>query len=338
MDLDIIQLTFQRLLSENLIEKHLTVSWHAGEPLIMSVSFYESAFQLIDKMTSKLGIKITHNIQTNGTLFTNEFCNLFKNYKVDIGISLDGPKFLHDSNRVYRNGNGSFDVIMKGINLLKEYQIPFHSICVLTENSLNYPNEILEYFEEIGVIMLGFNVEEIEGFNHQSFMVKSESLLSYTNFMKVIYDLTKVKKYSFKIREFKRVTREILYGKFLSGALNQPLTHLSITNDGYFSTFSPELVTNTHPNYGNFHFGNIKTDNIKSIYSNSKFNLINNEIQQGVKKCKETCEYFISCGGGAPSNKVHESGTFNTTVTNFCNFTEKVYAKIVFEDLESMIT
>ena len=55
------------------------------------------------------------------------------------------------------------------------------------------------------------------------------------------------------------------------------------------------------------------------------------DIRKGVKLCKKNCQYFDLCGGGAPSNKIHENGSFASTETNFCKLHKQVPIEIVFE-------
>ena len=101
--------------------------------------------------------------------------------------------------------------------------------------------------------------------------------------------------------------------------MTQPMRILTIDTSGNFSTFSPELIGMKDEKYQDFNFGNIYKDSFTSIKNNEKFNIVFNEITKGIKKCYESCEYFNLCGGGAPSNKLYENGTFNSTETNKCN-------------------
>ena len=61
------------------------------------------------------------------------------------------------------------------------------------------------------------------------------------------------------------------------------------------------------------------------------------EILSGIKKCKDECEYFSLCGGGAPSNKYYENGSFDTTETNFCLFSKKLLVDTFLTEIENKI-
>jgi uncharacterized protein len=79
------------------------------------------------------------------------------------------------------------------------------------------------------------------------------------------------------------------------------------------------------------------TDSLVSITRNPGFVLINQEIQEGMKMCQKSCEYFSYCGGGAPSNKFYENGSFASKDTMYCQHTVKLPFDIVLADLEKTI-
>src|SRR5204862_7471089 len=81
---------------------------------------------------------------------------------------------------------------------------------------------------------------------------------------------------------------------------NTPMAILSFDYEGNISTFSPELLSSTHPVYGRFTFGNVFNTTLEGIFTNEKFVKIHSSIQRGIAKCQERCEYFALCGGGAP--------------------------------------
>src|SRR5262249_28891702 len=152
----------RHILSSGVIGRQLSVIWHAGEPLILPHQYYEAAFEIFERWRPP-GTVLTHHFQTNGTLITPEWCRVFQRDTVKCGVSVDGPARLHDQHRRTRRGAGTHKVVMNGIRLLKEAQIPYHVICVLTRESLRWPDEIFDFFLDLGVRYLCFNVEEIEG-------------------------------------------------------------------------------------------------------------------------------------------------------------------------------
>jgi radical SAM protein with 4Fe4S-binding SPASM domain len=114
---------------------------------------------------------------------------------------------------------------------------------------------------------------------------------------------------------------------------------LSFDCEGNVSTFSPELLTVKHEKYNNFVFANVSNkgpnDPSTQLDLSQKFIDVCSEIQNGISKCRETCEYFAFCGGGAPSNKLHENGSFDSTKTLRCKLRVRALIDVCLEHLES---
>ena len=190
LSVELLELIFRNLFLSLFVREDFTVVWHAGEPLSIPVQFYESAFKLINEVSGKYNCKnypFTHSIQTNGTLINQAWCDLIKKYNVKIGVSLDGPVFLHDAHRKTRTGLGTHAGTMRGISSLQQNGIEFSVITVLTQESLKYPDEIFEFFTENHIKRVGFNIEETEGINLSSSLEDSESEENYRTFMRRIY-------------------------------------------------------------------------------------------------------------------------------------------------------
>ncbi len=337
LSLDLIEPIFKNLFQSQFIDKQFTVVWHAGEPLTMPITFYESAFDQIKQLDREFNSSrclISHAFQTNGTLINQAWCDLIKKYQVKIGVSLDGPAFIHDAHRQTRKGLGTHASTMRGISLLQANQIDFSVIAVLTNNSLNFPEEIFNFFREHQIRNVGFNIDETEGANETSSLGKDDAEERYRTFMKRLYELAKSTKGYLKVREFEQ-TKNFIYEKCnaLQGQFT-PFTMINIAYNGDFSTFSPELLSMKSSHYGDFILGNVQQDSFDSICKTDKFQRIDRDIQAGVELCKRTCQYFSLCGGGAPSNKYFENGSFATSETMYCKYTKKIIVDIVLEDIE----
>ncbi|MGB3403645.1 MAG: cyclophane-forming radical SAM/SPASM peptide maturase GrrM/OscB [Microcoleaceae cyanobacterium] len=340
--LELLEPIFKDLFSSPYLKEDFTIVWHSGEPLTMPIRFYESAFETINQLSEQYNhnhYKIYHSIQTNATVINQAWCDFFKQHPVKIGVSLDGPAFLHDKNRKTRTGLGTHASTMRGISWLEKNDIHFNVIAVLTKESLDYPDEIYQFFSENNIKRVGFNVEETEGINQNSSLESTDTDIDvkHYQFMKRFYELTKQPNCKFTVREFERVKRSIMRGADMGRGQSDPYTIISIDHKGDFMTFSPELLSLETPDYGKFVIGNILQDSFESATQTEKFKTITHEIKAGVNACKETCEYFSLCGGGAPANKYFENGSFNSTETLHCRYTQKALVNIVLQDLEESL-
>jgi uncharacterized protein len=162
MEHDTITTLFAKLFASGWADRQLTVIWHAGEPLVLPAAYYEAAFTAIEAMRPD-EVEVRHAMQTNGMLITPEWCGLFRKWGVGVGVSIDGPRHLHDAHRVTRSGRGTFDRTIAGIRLLRQEEVPFHVISVLSQGGVDAPEEMLEFYLAEGIQDVCFNVEESEG-------------------------------------------------------------------------------------------------------------------------------------------------------------------------------
>lgn len=339
--------TFTKIL-ERLVESHfvgdkISFVWHAGEPLALPLSYYSELFDKIELFPTLAG-KVTHSIQTNGMLINDDWCRFFNKHGVSVGVSIDGPDFIHDAHRKDRRGRGTLARVLEGFECLERHRVSSHVIAVLTSNSLDYAEEIFRFFLELGVTNLGFNIEEKEGVNDATSLETSDMDERVRGFFRRTYELQKQHGNRLKIREFDHAFRAIALSdlerpenvKWLNDQ-STPISILSIDHAGSFSTFSPELLGMNEPKYGDFVFGNVYEDTFDSMWTRPNFIETLVEINKGVERCRANCEYFSLCGGGAPSNKLYENGTFDSGETLYCRYTIQYPLDIALNELESQL-
>lgn len=339
MSYDVIAKTVEKIQECGLIGKELSVVWHAGEPLAAGIEFYRQAHSIIKSQLDE-NVKIKHCIQSNGTLISDAWCELFTEIDVHLGLSIDGPEHINDRYRKTKRGGGSLQSVLKGVEVLQKNNIPFHTISVVTKDSLKCPDEIFWFLYGLKPQSIAFNVEEVEG-THQESTISNIKEDEYRSFLRRMHELSfEINDPNF-IREFRQAHTSIMSTLQrdiqIISMENNPLSIINVDIQGNFSTFSPELLGMEHPMYGNFILGNMKTDHLKEITSVEKFQKITNAIKDGVKKCQESCDYFFFCGGGAPSNKLFENGSFNSTETLHCRYSKKMVIDTALERVQSII-
>jgi uncharacterized protein len=341
LSLDLIGPIFKEIFTSRFFDDNFTVCWHAGEPLAVPISFYKSAFDLINEAAQEYRCKdfsFNHSFQTNGTLITQAWCDLFNQHPVHVGVSIDGPAFIHDAHRKTRTGKGSHAQTLRGIHYLQKNQIPYSVIAVLTEDSLDYPDEIFSFFRENNITDIGFNMEETEGIHKSSSLDKQGIQERYRTFIKRFWDLTAQYEQEFKVREFEATCSLIYTEERLNYTeMNHPFSIVNIDHQGNFATFDPELLSVKTERYGDFILGNILKDSLESVCHSEKFKKIYQDIQDGVNLCRQTCSYFGMCGGGAGSNKYWENGSFNSSETKACQYRIQVITDLIVEELENSL-
>jgi uncharacterized protein len=339
MSPDTLRLAVERIFATDLVSDEVTFVWHAGEPLAVPISWYEMAFDLIAELTPPQ-TKVVHSFQSNGTLINDRWCEFIKRRGVCMGLSIDGPDFIHDAHRKTRAGVGTHLSAMRGASLLQKHEISFHVIAVVTRESLSHADEIFDFFLANGMMHFGFNIEELEG-AHTHSSLDGEGDDAIESFFRRIFTLQKSRKGEVRVREFDAALHRVLMGRdeavshfVYENEQVRPFGILSVDWEGNFSSFSPELLGLSHDLYGDFSFGNMHRDALLDMPGNPKFIRVLSDIQSGVELCRQSCEYFKVCGGGAPANKLFENQSFATTETRYCRYAVKVPTQIVLEDLE----
>ena len=137
-------------------QKMIDMIWHGGEPLLVGIPYFKKVLVLQRSLEKSTGTKFCNKVQTNGTLLTVDWIEFFMNENIGIGISLDGPEWVHDVNRKYRNGKSSFNSIMRSIVMLKEMNAKFSILSVVTNISSAYGKDIFKFFVENGIKSFDF--------------------------------------------------------------------------------------------------------------------------------------------------------------------------------------
>lgn len=128
--------------------------WHGGETMMRPLSFYQKALELQKKYAR--GRMIDNAFQTNGTMLTDEWCRFFKENNWLVGVSIDGPKEVHNAYRQNRLGQPSFDQVMRGINLLNKHGVMWNAMAVVNDLNVKHPQEFYRFFKSIGCRYIQF--------------------------------------------------------------------------------------------------------------------------------------------------------------------------------------
>ena len=157
-----------RQLIETHRSKQVTVAWQGGEPTLMGVDFYRKAIEYQEKYR-KPGMTFENTMQTNGTLLDDEWCEFLKENDYLIGLSIDGPRHLHDAHRVDKGGAPTFDKVMRGLRLLQKHGVEYNLLTTVNRVNADYPKEVYRFLrDEAGTTWIQF-IPVIERMNTDGF-------------------------------------------------------------------------------------------------------------------------------------------------------------------------
>ena len=134
----------------------VSIAWQGGEPTLMGLDFYRQVIQLIKQYARPTQI-IEHTMQTNGTLLDDDWAKFLKQNSVLVGLSIDGPQAMHDQYRVWKDGRGSFNDVVKAWELLERHHVDTNILCSLSAANADHPTEVYRFFrDELGAKHIQF--------------------------------------------------------------------------------------------------------------------------------------------------------------------------------------
>jgi uncharacterized protein len=134
----------------------VTFGWQGGEPLLMGLGFFRRAVTL-QEAYRKPGMRVINALQTNGTLLDDAWCRFLHERDFLVGLSLDGPREMHDTYRIDKGGKPSFERAMAGLALLKEHRVEFNILTTVHAANAAHPLEVYRFLrDEVGAQFIQF--------------------------------------------------------------------------------------------------------------------------------------------------------------------------------------
>jgi len=139
--------TYIRQLLEAQRLSEVSINWQGGEPTLMGLDFFQRSVEYAEKYKSP-GQHVLFTIQTNGTKIDKDWAAFFKKHNFLVGLSVDGPKEIHDAYRVNKGGQGSFDQVMRGWRTLMEHGVDVNILSTVHAANADHPLEVYHFFRD----------------------------------------------------------------------------------------------------------------------------------------------------------------------------------------------
>jgi len=136
-------------------EPVINFTWHGGEPTVLGLDYFRKITAL-QRRHLPPDRRISNGLQTNGTLLDEDWGRFFRDENFAVGLSLDGPREMHDVYRSTRTGGPTFDLAMNGYETLRRHQVSCDILCVVNNENVKHPLEVYRFFKRIGPEYLGF--------------------------------------------------------------------------------------------------------------------------------------------------------------------------------------
>lgn len=352
MSLATIERFFTELFESRRAAPNILVIWHSGEPLTLPPSYYDEAISLILKIRNSIcgnSVAVTFDIQTNGVLINEPWCDLFKRYrdKLSVGVSCDGPADLHDAYRQNWMGRATFAKTLRGMEMLEAAHIPYNVIAVITSRTLTQPDAFYEFFNARHNKMSGFH------FNVLADADSGDADLSYSpldreayyRFFRRLLELTRQSHDNgseFRIRNFAQTLARILRSESDDAPCyveenSAPLKTINLDANGNVTTFYAGLGIDVMANeYGDgmgMSLGNIFERTLNDMAESDKLSRIISDFETSRAACEAGCEYFGVCTGGFELTKKRSLGRFDAVETTACLIHVKTMVDAVLDDI-----
>jgi uncharacterized protein len=305
----------------------VSVVWHGGEPTATPLDTFRELLAPFEDL--RQAGQVRHEIQTNATLVNQRWCDLFTAYEFEIGVSIDGPGALN-RNRLDRAGKSTTARTIRGIQALAEAGLPYSVICVVTPESIDQADDLIDFFTNLpGCRSVGFNIEEQEGARRTP--VSEEAV--YRFWHRLVQ--ARIDGSPLPIRDLDRLADYLTVTRagLVNDAPYEPIP--TVSWDGHVVLLSPELLGIKDPQYGDFVAGNVLHEPIGDILARAGDLRYVTEFIEGLNECADHCTLYDFCRGAQAGNRYFEHHTFTARETNYCRTTRQALVRATADHLAS---
>ena len=297
------------LLLDKINDKNITLLWHGGEPLSVGKEYLTEVMQYATEKLKNYHIKFL--IQTNGTLIDDEWISIFCKFKVGIGISLDGYKELHDNNRLTKNGEATFDLIVKNMQKLKNAGVNYGTLMVLNTSSQINMEALTKCIEEYD---LHPKIHSVIACGRAS---EVDSVAVYENYVELMKEL-----YRYCMESDRNIIIEPL-NELMDTILGVDSVHECSFNGSCGVSFiciyadgSAGFCGRAEHEKDDFTYGSLEDKNLLELYESVNAQRIRSRPQYLKEHDCYGCNYWHLCHGGCAFEAVTATGSLYSKYVN----------------------
>jgi uncharacterized protein len=277
----------------------VTFGWQGGEPLLMGLDFFRRAVALQAKYR-KPGMRVVNALQTNGTLLDGAWCRFLREHDFLVGLSLDGPREVHDAYRVDKGDNPSFDCVMAGLALLKKHGVEFNVLTTVHAANAARPVEVYRFLrDEAGARFIQFIPivqREARGVSARS--VNAEQ---YGRFLIAVFD-------EWVRRDVGRVFVQIFDVALAAWVGERPglCVFDETCGNALVLEHNGDLYACDHFVEPQHRLGNILETPLVDLVGSAQQRQFGLAKRDTLPEACRTCEMRFVCNGGCPKNRLQE--------------------------------
>jgi uncharacterized protein len=127
--------------------EEIAFTWHGGEPTLLGLGFFEKIVAAQARHTPA-GRSVVNDMQTNGVLLDDAWCAFLAEHGFLVGLSIDGPRNLHDRHRVNKGGRGTFDAVVEAAARLRRHGVAFATLTVINRDNARRPLDVYRFLRD----------------------------------------------------------------------------------------------------------------------------------------------------------------------------------------------
>jgi uncharacterized protein len=277
----------------------VTIAWQGGEPTLMGLDFYRRAVAL-EKKYARPGMEIENTLQTNGVLLDADWCRFLRENKFLVGLSLDGPRHLHDVYRHDKAGHPVFDRVVRAAKLMQRHRVEFNILCTVNAANSRHPLDVYRFFrDELKTPFLQFiPIVEVDPASGQV-TDRSVGPGQYGRFLTEIFD------------EWVRRDVGNMFVLFFDGVLASYLRGQSslcvlrpTCGDGVALEHNGDVYSCDHFVEPAHLLGNIMETPLGDLVGSEKQQRFGQVKQDTLPRYCLECKYLFTCRGECPKNRI----------------------------------
>ena len=281
----------------------VTVAWQGGEPTLMGVDFFRRAVEMAEGIR-RPGQRLQHTIQTNGTLLTDEWCELLARHRFLVGISIDGPPELHDRYRVDKRGGPTSDKVLRGLRLLQAHGVDVNVLCTVHAANQDRPLDVYRYFrDELGITFIQF-IPIVERENETGFQEgdtvtdRSVDPVAWGTFLGAVFD-------EWVVSDVGTVFVQMFDGALASwcGLPSSMCIFRETCGDALALEHNGDLYSCDHFVEPDHLLGNITTTTMVELVASPKQKAFGQAKADTLPAMCRTCDVRFACNGECPRNR-----------------------------------
>jgi len=284
----------------------VTITWQGGEPTMMGLDFFRRSVDCARKFAPS-GMRVEHTIQTNGMLLDEEWCEFLRENDFLVGLSMDGPRELHDRYRHDKRGGGSFDRVMRAARLMQENQVEFNILCTVNAANAGHPLETYRFFrDELGVNWIQF-IPIVERVNHDGSTLLQEGDTvtdrsldpeQWGAFLVEIFN-------DWLVRDVGEMHVNMFEAAFASwvGAPAMACIFDETCGNAMVIEHNGDLYSCDHFVEPGYLLGNILDTSLSTLISSDKQRRFGADKRNTLPALCRECKWLFACGGECPKNR-----------------------------------